>query len=435
MKNYAIFFLLLFNISSIYAQKATTPLAPQVPCQDQADADKLPGKYTDHTQPKYPINLKGSPTEKATMTKNLIALEKMEEASRKDFTLTGCVARVHFANWGKATYSNNTYANYGYQLGVYANVCHVTEHVVKTVDEYRTVLRVDINPTFASGQVVPGGTGSFYLSDRNTAHYEIPIDAKLGPNYDKDRLASPSRISRYITEGLVLTSRSNNYKDFHSDFLKLINGDGPVENWMAGSRFDKPNPKSYSWIDKHWLITKPGVPLLVPITRKQYLEDLLEYYEIEKANFFYNHAEQIKNLSGNTSDFAKKRLAVLEADKRLYLPIYEAQKAKAQQILATEKADWLQKPAVVASFGRNITDGNQRVANLGKFYDTEGEQTIALYQYNSQYFKTVSGDPNKPLLFEVQFRYEISPERGFSERLYNNFISNYDFGALRKMLE
>ncbi|GAB3519160.1 hypothetical protein [Emticicia fontis] len=435
MKKYAALLLLLISFGNIYAQKAATSPTPPVPCQDQAEADRLPGKYTDHTQPKYPFNLKGTATEKAAMTKNLIVLEKLEEASRKDFTLTGCVARVSFANWGKTTYRNETYTRYGYQLGVYMNVCHVTEHVVKTVDEYRTVLRVDINPTFADGQVVPGGTGSFYLSDRNTAHYEIPIDAKMGPTYDKDRITNPSRISRYISEAVVLTSRSNNYKDFHTDFLKLINGEGAVENWMSGSRYDKPNPKAYHWIDKHWLITKPGVPLLIPITRKQYLEDLLEYYEIEKANFFYSHAEQIKSLAGNTSDFAKKRLAVLEADKGLYLSLYEAQRAKVQQILATEKADFLQKPAVVASYGRNITDGNQRVADLGKFFEQEGEKTIALYQYNPQYFKQAAGDPTKPLLFEVQFRYEISPERGFSERLFNNFMAHYDFEALRKMLE
>jgi hypothetical protein len=431
MKKYSTLLILLLSFGSIYAQKT---IAPAVPCQDQAEADKLPGKYTDHTQPKYPINLKGSVQDKAAMTKTLIELEKLEEESRKNFTLTGCVARVSFANLGKESNDYSTYNHYEYQLGVYRNVCHVTEHVVKTVTEYSTVLRVGINPAVATGRVIPGGTGNFYITDKNLMHYEIPIDARSGPAYEKDKLTKPSRISQYISEKIVLTGRSDNYKDNHGDFLKLINGDGPVERWEAGSRYAQPNPKAYNWIDKHWLITKPGVPLLIPVSRKQYLESLLEYYEIEKVNFFYNLTEQIKTQSGSTSENSKKRLAVLEADKAAYPQLYEAQKAKVQQILATEKADWLQKPAVVAN-GNFIEDGSQRVANIGKFYEAEGEKTAALYQYNPDYFKTGGSQPNKPILFEVQFRYEISPERGFSERLFNNFLNNYDLGVLRKMLE
>jgi hypothetical protein len=434
MKLFTTFLLLLFSTCKIYAQKSGPAKEPAVPCQDQAEADKLPGKYTDHTQPKYPINLKGSAQEKAAMTKMLITLEKMEEASRKDFTLTGCVARVSFANLGKKNFSAYSYLNYEYQLGVYQNVCHVTEHVVKTVGEYRTVLRVGVNPAVASGGIIPGGTGSFYLTDRNIMHYEIPIDAKVGPNYNNDSQSNPSRISLYVSEAMVLSGRSDDYKNKHGDFLKLINGDGSVETWMSGSRYDKPNPKGYKLIDKHWLITKPGVPLLIPVTRKQFLEDLLEYYEIEKANFFYSVAEQMKNNAGVASENSKKRLAALEADKAAYPQIYEAQKARVQQILATEKAEWLQKPAVVAN-GTNIDDYNQRLANIGKFYEAEGEKTTAFYTYNPEYFKAGASQPTKPVLFEVQFRYELGPERGFSERLFNNFISNYDFKALRKMLE
>ena len=125
---------------------------------------------------------------------------------------------------------------------------------------------------------------------------------------------------------------------------------------------------------------------------------------------------------------------MLEADQAIYPKLYEAQKAKVQQILASEKADWLQKPAVIANIS-GIYDANQRLTNIGKFFEAEEEQTTALYRYNPEYFKTDGSQPTKPILIEVQFRYEISPEKGFSERLFNNFQSNYDFGALRKMLE
>lgn len=180
------------------------------------------------------------------MTKTLSAIEKLEEASRKDFNLTGCVARVSFARWGNSNYGKNVFANYGYQLGVYRNVCHVTQHIVKTVDEYRTVFRVDINP-FLANFITPGGTGEFFLTaDRNKSiRYQILIDAKQGPDYEKDRNNNPGRISHYFSEAALLTGRSDNYKNKHADFLKLINGDGYVNRYESGSRDDKPDLKSY----------------------------------------------------------------------------------------------------------------------------------------------------------------------------------------------
>lgn len=77
----------------------------------------------------------------------------------------------------------------------------------------------------------------------------------------------------------------------------------------------------------------------------------------------------------------------------------------------------------------------QRLADIGKFYDSENEKTAALYNYNPAYFKTNSNQPTKPVFIEVQFRYEIGDDRGFSERLLNNFLKNYDMNSLRKMLE
>ncbi|MFT3979237.1 MAG: hypothetical protein QM687_02120 [Ferruginibacter sp.] len=409
-------------------QQASAP----VPCN--GDADALPGKYTDHTQPKYPTSIRNYSTqEKAVITKQLIALEKIEEASRKDFQLTGCVARVSFSGNDRTNYGGYIFASYGYQLGLYQNVCHVTEHVVKTVDEYRSVLRVNVNPWIPIGFLKPGGTGTFYLTDKNTSvRYEIPIDAKLGPSYDKDAKTRPSRISQYISEAILLTSRSSDYKNKHADFLKLINGDGYVENWMSGSKYDKITPKSYRWIDQHQFITRPGVPLLIPVSRKEYLEALLEYYEIEKANFLYAHEELVKSNANNSSEKAKKRAAILEADKAAYPAVYEAKKAKVNQLLNSQKQEWLQKPAVI---GKRNDDGNNRLDEIGKFYDMEDENSTALYLVNPAYFKYGAAQPLKPVLFEIQYRYEISPDFSFSIKLYNNFLKNYDFKALQKMLE
>lgn len=434
MKNGMIIFVWLLCYCNSHAQQKASDNTSPMPCN--GSADQLPGKYYDHTQPKYPPNLGNySAQDKATMTKQLIALEKTEEASRSNFQLTGCVARVSFSTLVKNTSAGYFHAGYGYQLAAYQNVCHITEHVVKTVGEYRTVLRIDVNPAVAVPAVLPGATGEFYLTDQNkSVRYEVPINAKVGPDYDKDRTAHPSHISLYISESNVLTNRSSDYKNKHTDFLKIINGEGYVENWMSGSQYDKPNPKGYKWIDRHYMLTKPGVPLLIPVTRKQYLEDLLEYFEIEKVNFYASLEAQIKSNAGNTNEYAKKRMAVLEADKAAYPGFCEKRKAKVEQLLATQKNDWLQRNAVVDKNSYSY-DAYQRLADIGKFYDEEDEKKVALYICNPEYFKTNSNQPFKPILFEIQFRYEISEDRGFSERLFTNFLKNYDFNALRKMLE
>jgi len=414
----------------IYAQKAALFEKP-VPCNGTADA--VPGIYTDHTNPKYgPISLKGTATEKTVMMKNLIAIEKIEEASRKNFTLTGCAARVSFARWGNSNYGKNACANYGYQLGVYNYVCHVREHITKIVDEYRTVLRVDINPYIPTGAKA-GGTGEFSINGR--FRYTIPVEAINGPGFENSAKNNPSKISQYISETDMRMNRANDYKNKHADFLKIINGEGYTENWMSGSKYDKRGPDAYQWIDRRYLITKAGVPLLIPVSRKKYLEDMLEYLEIEKANFYFDHAVKLKNISGSTSEWAKKDMAILDEDKQAYPKIYEAKKAKIKELLGNQKPEWLQKPAVVDNNNKTY-DANKRLENMGKFYDAEDEYTSALYVLNPAYFTNPNGQPTtKPLFIEVQFRYELNKDLGFSERLFSNFLKNFDLNALRKMLE
>jgi len=93
-RNIVFLFFVLATASGIAQPKKITH--PLTPCNGTADA--VAGIYTDHANPKYGSHsIKGSVTEKAAMTKNLIAIEKLEEASRKDFTLSGCAARVSFS--------------------------------------------------------------------------------------------------------------------------------------------------------------------------------------------------------------------------------------------------------------------------------------------------------------------------------------------------
>jgi len=434
MKN--LLFLILINIGlNSFAQikKITDPLTP---CNETADA--VAGIYTDHTNPKYPINLKGTTAEKTAMTNQLIAIEKIEEASRNGFKLTGCAARVSFARWGNADYIKKGFVKYGYQLGVYEYVCHIKEHTTKIVDEYRTVLRVDINPDLIEGgsQLKPGTGSLFFKKTASTLMwtYDFPTDALMGANYEKERVNNPSKVSKYFSESSLLSGRSSAYKNYHDDFIKLNNGNGFTENYLQGSQYDKVTENSYRWIDRRYLITKPGIPLLIPVSRKQYLQDMLEYFEIEKANFNYAVEELFKNSASDNSAFGKEKKQTWQAHKTEYNQYYEAKKAKVKELLANKNEEWLKKPAVVAC--NNATqDIAERLSQTGVFYDSENydKNIFALYVINPAYFHNASGS-TKPALMEIQFRYELNKDRKFSERLIANFEKNFDFEALRKML-
>jgi len=434
MKQFFIFsIIIVFGSIAGFSQGIKKIADPLTPCGSRADVDAMPGIYTDHNNTKYGFALKGTPAEKAAMMKNLIAVEKLEEASRKDFKLTGCVARVSFARPGSNNYGKNVYASYGYSMGVYALVCNVNQHAGKIVDEFRTAFRVDFNPAITSGGFRAVSTGEFFIKNGNPL-YNIPVEAKAGPDFEKDKANNPSQVSQYISEATLMGVRSDNYKDYHGDFLKLNNGNGYVEHWEMGARYDTHGPNSYQFIDRRYFLTKPGVPLLIPVSRRQYLQDMLEYFEIEKVNFEYDNAEKIKNIGNNTSDFAKKTLAALTADKLAYPGIYEAKKAKVNDLLAKQKPEWLQKPAVVDQ-ARMLKDADKILEALGRFYDKEGEDKCALYVLNPAYFVSNNGQAAKPLLIEVQFRYEITKDYGFSSRLFNNWEQHFDMNALRKMIE
>lgn len=295
MKKALLITMSVFSVVFSYAQiKSIT--APQVPCN--GSADDVSGIYTDHNNQKNgPVSLSGSAVEIAAMMKNLTAIEKLEEASRKDFKLTGCAARVSFARYDNSNYGKNVYARYGYQLGVYAYVCHVTEQIPKIVGEYRTVFRVDINPSLMPVGIQTVGVGEFSMKYGNP-RYEISDEVK-------SKYPNPS--AQYFSEETLLTGRSDDYKNKHVDFLKLNNGNGYVENWQGGNRYDNHGSNSYQWIDRHYFITKPGVPLLIPVSRKQYLEDMLVYLELEKANFELLNTKQLSEITNQTTEWAKKK--------------------------------------------------------------------------------------------------------------------------------
>ena len=161
---------------------------------------------------------------------------------------------------------------------------------------------------------------------------------------------------------------------------------------------------------------------------------MLVYLEIEKPNFYFDHAARVKNIGNSMSDGAKRDRAILEKDKKDYPGIYEARKTKIKELLAGQKQACLQKPATVDNNTKTY-DANKGLENLAKFYDAEDEYTSALYILNPAYFTAPDGQPAKPMFMEVQMRYELAEDKGFSERYFNNFLKSFDMTALRKMLQ
>ncbi|HEY6899778.1 MAG TPA: hypothetical protein VI233_04015, partial [Puia sp.] len=173
--------------------------------------------------------------------------------------------------------------------------------------------------------------------------------------------------------------------------------------------------KKYQWLDRYWYITKTGLPLFIPVTRREYLEALLEYYEIEKKNF----QQLVKN----------------PTDRAAYPKIYDDKVANVKTILAGHDADWLGRQAIMDN--RNMRDNDYLKASNGllefKGFSSNEGAGRRIIRYNPQYF--VPGKPGAatPFFLRVEFRYEMG--KYFSEGLFKNFEKNFDFGSLHKMVE
>jgi hypothetical protein len=191
---------------------------------------------------------------------------------------------------------------------------------------------------------------------------------------------------------------------------------------------DKVKQGSGAFITRHWYITKPGMPLFVPVTRKEYLEALLQFYEKEQGTAKNNHKPQYAN----------------------YTSQYEAKKSTVTAALKQNTATWLAAPAIVCpkpvtswiydknlgwSYnGQGTADNEADGLKTGSFtfsgfWDDRSGDT--LYKYNPAYFKD-NIPPAKPRFIELSFRYVKLP---LGQRLVENFTKNIDCNAIQQLLE
>lgn len=379
-------------------------------CSSDKDLAAIPGKYIDVAHFEAPqqkahwLDQLGTAASKATANKVLTQLETLENTSRKDFTLTGCVLKSAFSapSNAKFFYGKSMLLSYDLNIGCYEYFCY--KNNLKVNDEYANVFRAYVNRYHDMSY-------AFTFSD----------DYPFYETYNKYN-GKFIALCNFIKQDDIKSI--NNGKGFYQD--------KPEASVKAGSKND--------FITRHWYITKAGVPLLVPVTRKEYLVALLEYYDREAL---YT-AQQLKD----------------EPARKNYFPDWQQKinlkRAIVQKTLKENNTEWLAKSAVVKSKKENFSwynnyepgtpkrvtidvyyaDTPEDAKNTGAFTfsgfwdDKPGSTT--LYKYNPAYFTGDDKNPAKPYFIELTYRYTNTP---LGKALAENFSNNFDFDAVKNLLK
>jgi hypothetical protein len=278
---------------------------------------------------------------------------------------------------------------------------------LKRNDEAGTILRIYVNE-------IPTNTLDRFLN--------LPFGSNIGDydfgfQYQDWKNHKPADVDAQLI-GLFTYFSCNN-----DQLLTAINsGDGYFQD--VPEKDIKPNNRS-NYIYRYWFVKKKDIPVLVPVSRKEYLQSLLEYYEREKLYFpklvsqlTQDHDNGVRQYSSWEADVADK-IAVVK------------------KTLNEHDTDWLSAQAVI----NRLEDGSQtykaglkertNYKRFWKFYDNQSKSE-PLYKYNPDYFKNTAQGAAKPQVISVAFRYVSIP---LSLRILDNFTKNFDFTALKKMLE
>ena len=158
--------------------------------------------------------------------------------------------------------------------------------------------------------------------------------------------------------------------------------------------------------------------MLVPVTRKEYLESLLEYFEREKLYF-------AKQSAGSGKGYEN------------WQGIVEGKKAKVVSLLKENSTEWLSKQAVINFTEDSYQNQKQKLPEytssftFRKFYDNENG-ACPLYKYNPACFSATTQSPANPQFITLSFRYASMPVH---LRLLDNFTKNFDRSAWGQLLK
>ncbi|NII82708.1 hypothetical protein [Pedobacter sp. SG908] len=402
-------------------------------CQSSKDLENLPGKLIDAAHCEWPqqkahwLDDLGTAANKAMANTVLTKIEALEKQSRINYPLKGCILKTTFSGHTAVTIAGKyPLASYDLNMGCYEYICIKNKMIVNS--EYANVFRAYVNR---------------YTDIENA--FSFPDEAYY---YETAKKYNGQFIALHDFIKIDASKNINNGKGFYQDLAETTVKQGNRSVYMT----------------RHWYFTKPGVLLFVPVTRKEYLEALLVYYEREKLLV----ADKIKEIENESAGMmkdpqkypqlyenGKRNLIVRKAKYPDWQQKIEAKKVIVQKALKENTANWLAQPAIVKpktetfSWKNNYGPGSndnvwidtynvdtkedaQKTGSFtfSGFWDDKNGAT--LYQYNREYFKGAEKNPVKPYMIELTYRY-VKTTLGKS--LVENFTENFDFDAIRNMLE
>ncbi|KMQ71101.1 hypothetical protein [Chryseobacterium koreense] len=424
MKNFI--FIAFFYSISLSAQN----------CNKGDDLSQLSGSSVDAAHCEWPqqkahwFDELKTPVNKAAANKTLTQIENLEKESRKNYAIKGGILKMAFGTPSNANtyFGKNGLLSYDLNQGFYEYFCNNNQPKVNS--EYAIVFRAYVNRPFY-------GIETAYTFADDNPYYEQY-------NQYNGKFIALCNFLKLNEEKI----KPNSIKGYYQDI--------PESTVKSGNRS--------TFMTRHWYFTKTGIQPLVPVTRKQYLEALLVYYDREAMAT----AQKIKEIETECAKMmkdpvkfpqlyenGKKNLVVRKARFPDWQKKNEAKKAIVQQALKENSAEWLSQPAVVKPqkeifyFKNYYGSGSNEYVNVEVDYadsladaQKTGEFTFSgfwdakggtkLYQYNPDYFKGSETNPTKPYQIELTYRY-INTILGKS--LVENFTENFDFEGVRKLLE
>ncbi|WP_343524593.1 hypothetical protein [Pedobacter sp.] len=402
-------------------------------CQSSKELEALPGKQIDAAHWEWPqekahwFDELGTAANKATANALLTRIESLEKQSRANYNLTGCVLKTAFSGKAPAMMAGKyPLASYDLNMGCYEYIC--VKNKMKVNGEYQIVFRAYVNR-------YPGLENAFSFPDE-AYYYETP------KKYNGQFIALNNFIKMDASKNI------NSGRGFYQDI--------PESSVKEGDRS--------VYMTRHWYVTKPGRLLFVPVTRKEYLEALLVYYERERLLITDKMKEIETESAGMMKDpqkyprlyeDGKYNLVVKKARYPDWQQKIDTKKAIAQKALKENTTEWLAQPAVVKpkaetfswknNYGPGANDSvwidtycadtKEDAQKTGSFtfsgfWDNKGG--AILYKYNPDYFKGSEKNPAKPYMIALTYRYVKTT---LGKNLVENFTKNFDFDAIRNMLE
>ncbi|MES2427873.1 MAG: hypothetical protein V4560_12920 [Bacteroidota bacterium] len=402
-------------------------------CLSSKDLEALPGKQIDAAHCEMPqqkahwLDELGTIANKSIANTVLTKIETLEKQSRSTYNLKGCVLKTSFSGNAQTIVAGKyPLASYDLNLGCYEYICIKNKMMVNS--EYENVFRVYINR-------YTGIENAFSFPDE-TYYYETPqkYNGQFISLHDFIRMDASKNI--------------NNGKGFYQDVAETTVKQGNRSVYMT----------------RHWYCTKPGSLLFVPVTRKEYLEALLVYYQREALLI----ADKIKEIERESAGMmkdpqkfpqlyenGKRNLVIRKAKYPDWQQKIEIKKAIVQKALKENTAAWLMQPAVVKPKPETFTwknsygpgpneyvgidtynaDTKEDAQKTGAFTFSgfwDDKRGATLYKYNPDYFKGSEKNPAEPYMIELTYRYVKTL---LGQNLVENFTNNFDFDAVRGMLE